>query len=522
MEKIRRALISVSNKEGIIDFAKSLKDMGIEILSTGGTSKLLADAGIEVISVSEYTGFPEILDGRVKTLHPKIMGGILAIRGNKNHEDELKRQGIGYIDMVVVNLYPFEETVSRPGVSKEEAIENIDIGGPSMIRAAAKNHNDVAVVVDPQDYSVIIKEMQENQGCLSDMMRFHLTKKVFQHTARYDSLIFSYLSSLGEEKTLFPEFLTLAFEKIQDLRYGENPHQQGSFYKEFPFRDAEPSVISAKQLHGKELSFNNIIDLDAALNIANDFEETAAVIIKHTNPCGVATGSTLLEAYNKAKQTDPMSAFGGIVGLNEIVDPKTAEAINQLFTEAVIAPGYEKKALEILRKKKNLRIMEVSGWKRKREFDPNRMDIKKVVGGIIMQQGDLVDMDPDNFQVPTKRKPTDKEFKALRFAWKVVKHVKSNAIVYATEDQAVGVGAGQMSRVDSSKIAVMKANLPLRGTVMASDAFFPFRDAVDEAAKNGITAIIQPGGSVNDQEIIEAADSHNIAMIFTGIRHFKH
>jgi phosphoribosylaminoimidazolecarboxamide formyltransferase / IMP cyclohydrolase len=521
MKKIKRALISVSNKEGIVEFAEALINMGVEILSTGGTNKLLAGEGVNVTTVSDFTGFPEILDGRVKTLHPKVMGGILAIRENKAHQSECKAQDIEFIDMVVVNLYPFEETVSKPGVSKEEAIENIDIGGPSMLRAAAKNFNDVAVIVNPKHYDEVIKEMKENDGSLCEATRADLAKEVFRHTARYDSVIFSYLESL-EEKDLFPEFLNMALEKVQDLRYGENPHQKGAFYKEFPYRDTEPTIISAKQLHGKELSFNNIIDLDAALNIANDFEETAAVIIKHTNPCGVAIGSTLLEAYRKAKETDPLSAFGGIVGLNEIVNPETAEEMGKIFTEAVIAPGYEPAALEILKKKKNLRIMEVPRWKKKREFDPKRLDMKKVVGGAIIQQRDLIDINLDEIKIPTKRKPTEKELKALQFAWKVAKHVKSNAIVYSSEDQAVGVGAGQMSRVDSSKIAVMKANLPIKGSVMASDAFFPFRDAVDEAANNGITAIIQPGGSVNDQEIIEAADSHNIAMVFTGIRHFKH
>ncbi|HUU51215.1 MAG TPA: bifunctional phosphoribosylaminoimidazolecarboxamide formyltransferase/IMP cyclohydrolase [Nitrospinota bacterium] len=522
MKRIKRVLISVSDKEGVVEFAKALSGMGVEILSTGGTNKLLTEKGIKVSSVSDYTGFPEILDGRVKTLHPKILGGILAVRGSKEHENDLRSQNIGLIDMVVVNLYPFEETVSKPGILLEKAIENIDIGGPSMLRAAAKNFNDVAVVINPKSYNEIISEMRENNGCLSDKTRFRLAKKVFQHTARYDSVIFSYLVSLKEDKEVFPKFLNLPFEKVQDLRYGENPHQKGGFYKEFPFKETEPSIISAKQLHGKELSFNNIIDLDAALALVNDFEETAAAIIKHTNPCGVAVDKSLVEAYRKARETDPMSAFGGIIGLNDIVDTETANEISKTFIEAVIAPDYEPSALEVLKRKKNLRIMKVEGWNKKRKFDPNRLDMKKVVGGMILQERDLIDIDLEKVKIPTKRKPTEQEFKALKFGWTVVKHVKSNAIVYSTENQAIGIGAGQMSRVDSAKIAAMKANLPLKGSVMASDAFFPFRDAVDEAAEKGITAIIQPGGSVNDEEIIKAADSHNIAMIFTGIRHFKH
>lgn len=521
MKGIKRALISVSHKEGVVEFAKALTDMGVEILSTGGTQRLLKESGIKVSSVSDYIGFPEILSGRIKTLHPRVMGGILAIRENKQHETELKSQEIELIDMVVVNLYPFEETIKKPGVSMEEAIENIDIGGPSMLRAAAKNFNDVAVVVDPASYEKIISEMKENNASLSHQTRFELARKAFKHTARYDTLISSYFDSLDKDKG-FPELLSLAFEKVQDLRYGENPHQRGAFYQDIPFSDIEPSVISSRQLHGKELSFNNIIDLDAALMIANDFEETAAVIIKHTNPCGIATGSSPLEAYKKARETDPLSAFGGIIGLNEVVDAATAEEINTTFMEAVVAPGYEPEALEILKKKKNLRIMEAKTWKKRRKFNPNRLDIKKVVGGIILQESNLIDINLEEITIPTKRKPTEEELRALRFAWKVVKHVKSNAIVYATATQAVGIGAGQMSRVDSAKIAAMKANLPLKGTVMASDAFFPFRDAVDAAAEKGITAIIQPGGSINDEEIIQAADSHSMAMILTGIRHFKH
>jgi len=520
MAKIKRALISVSDKEGIGQFAMGLNGMGVEILSTGGTASLLKEKGIPIISVSDYTGFPEMLDGRVKTLHPKIHGGLLGQRGKKEHLDKMKEYGIKPIDMVIVNLYPFEETIAKQGCALSEAIENIDIGGPTMLRSAAKNYIDVTVIVDPGDYERVLKEMKENDGFISLDTNFQLAKKVFQLTARYDGAISNYLGSLDnkEKRHGFPEILTLQFKRSQGLRYGENPHQEAAFYIERNIN--EPCVSNAAQLQGKELSFNNIIDLDAALETVKEFQEIAAVIIKHTNPCGVATSKkSLVDAYCKARDCDPISAFGGIVGLNRKVDVKTAAEIVSTFVEAIIAPGYDEDALEILKEKKDLRVLLVPSLE---GYLQEGYDLKKVGGGLLVQDRDLGMVDFKSLKVVTKRSPTEDELTAMSFAWKVCKHVKSNAIVYSTPDQVVGIGAGQMSRVDSSRIAVMKANLPTEGTVLASDAMFPFRDGVDTAAKAVVTAIIQPGGSIKDKEIIKAANEYNIAMVFTMMRHFRH
>ena len=516
MSKIQRALVSVSKKDGLIDFVKGLSEMGVEILSTGGTAKLLKDNNIPVIQVSDYTGFPEIMDGRVKTLHPLIHGGLLGRRDNEKHLEEMKKHGIKPIDMVVVNLYPFEDTISKEGVKLDEAIENIDIGGPSMLRSSAKNFQDVAVVVDSDDYEDILAEMEENDGAISYDTKMKLSVKAFKHTARYDSLISKYLESKVEGEG-FPSILNLQFEKITDLRYGENPHQKAAFYENIGLNKG--TLSKAKQLHGKELSYNNILDLNAALELVREFDETAAVIIKHTNPCGVAIGNNLVSAYREARETDPLSAFGGIIGFNKNVDEETAKEIASTFIEAVIAPDYDESALAILKEKKNIRLLKLSNFKEKTEKE---YDLRNVSGGLLLQDKDSVTLNEDNLKVVTNRQPTEKEWSAMRFAWKVAKHVKSNAIIYATENETVGIGAGQMSRVDSSKLAAMKANKPIQGTAMASDAFFPFRDSVDEAAKVGGTAIIQPGGSVKDEEVIAAANEHNIAMVFTGIRHFKH
>jgi len=520
MPNVKRALISVSDKKGIVDFAKGLSKYKVTILSTGGTAQSLRDNGITVEDVSHYTGFPEMLDGRVKTLHPKIHGGLLGQRSNPEHVKKMKEHGIEPIDMVAVNLYPFEATVAKETCSLEDAIENIDIGGPTMLRSAAKNYPDVTVIVDPDDYKTVLDEMERNRGEVSVETNFRLAKKVFQHTARYDGAISNYLNSLPKDgqKDSLSETFSFQLTKAQGLRYGENPHQKAAFYRELSV--SEPCVSEAIQLQGKELSFNNILDADSALETVKEFEETAVVIIKHTNPCGVAISpSSLADAYRKAKSCDPVSAFGGIVALNRVVDEETAKEITSIFTEVVIAPDYNPEALEILSTKKDLRLLKVlltSGYSAK------GFDMRKVVGGMLIQDRDLGKVDIKQCKVVTKRNPTSEEYRALEFAWKVCKHVKSNAIVYATQDQTVGVGAGQMSRIDSSKIAVEKAQFPIKGTVMASDAMFPFRDSVDEAAKAGATAIIQPGGSIRDKEVIQAADQANLAMIFTGMRHFRH
>jgi phosphoribosylaminoimidazolecarboxamide formyltransferase/IMP cyclohydrolase len=516
--EIRRALISVTDKSGVVDFAEALKEFGVEILSTGGTAAQLRQKGIAVTDVSDYTGFPEMMDGRLKTLHPKVHGGLLALRDNEEHMKSLNEQGIGLIDMVVINLYRFEDTVAREDCTLEDAVENIDIGGPTMLRAAAKNYRFVSVVTDPADYSKIIDEMRKTGGKISESTNFALATKTFQLTARYDAAISNYLGRIKPEgKKDFPDTFTVQFIKAQDLRYGENPHQKAAFYRE---RDIlSPAISNANQIQGKELSYNNIMDSDAAWQMASDFELPTAVIMKHSNPCGAATSdNTIAEAYKKSLETDPVSAFGGIVAFNRRVDKNTAEEMAKIFLEVVIAPGFDDDALEILNTKKNLRLLEVSSAGR----TVADYDYRRVVGGILIQERDKIDEDIRNARVVTKRTPTEEEYQALDFAWHVVKHVKSNAIVFATKDQLIGVGAGQMSRVDSVKIARMKANLPTEGTVLASDAFFPFRDGIDMAAEAGITAIIQPGGSIRDEESIQAANEHGIAMIFTGKRHFRH
>ena len=517
MAVIKRALVSVSDKTGVVDMAKGLAALGAEILSTGGTAKALREAGVAVTDVAAYTGFPEILDGRVKTLHPKIHGGLLGRRSVPDHVSQMQQHGIGPIDVVVVNLYPFEATVSKPDCPFEEAIENIDIGGPSMLRSAAKNHEDVVVVVDPTDYTRVLGALKA--GRVDPALRRELAMKVFQHTARYDSLIAGYLEKQGQGgEGKFPAILSLQFERVETLRYGENPHQQGAFYRELNAR--EPSVSRAKVLHGKAMSYNNFLDANSALELAKEFDDTAVVIIKHNNPCGVALGATPVEAYVKARETDPVSAFGGVIAFNKPVDLAAAKEITSTFVEVVIAPGYAEDALAELKRKKDLRLLDIGPLAK---VTPEGIDLKKLVGGLIVQDRDLGALgDLTALQVPTQRKPTAEEYAACAFAWKVCKHVKSNAIVYARPGQTVGIGAGQMSRVDSVKLAGMKAVLPVKGCVMASDAFFPFRDGLDAAAQAGITAVIQPGGSIRDQEIIKAADEHGLAMILTGMRHFRH
>ncbi len=519
MANVKRALISVSNKEGVLDFARELSKLKIEILSTGGTAKMLRDAGVPVKDVSQFTGFPEMLDGRVKTLHPKVHGGILGRRGNTDHVKQMQQHGIEPIDLVVVNLYPFEQTVAKKDCTLDDAIENIDIGGPAMLRSAAKNYTDVAVVCSPRDYTRVLSEIKKT-GEVSIKTRFELCRTVFLQTARYDSAIFAWLSNQvpDDEKTRFPNILTLQFEKVQNLRYGENPHQQGAFYREFG--TTEPGVGHARQLQGKEMSFNNFLDANSALELAKECGGITAVIVKHNNPCGVATADTLVDAYRKARDCDPVSAFGGVIAFSHLVDLDTARELASTFVEVVVAPEFAPDALEELKKKKDMRLLDVGPS----IFGNARgMDLKKLTGGLIYQDRDLGRI-PDfrSLNVATKRKPTDEEYDALGFAWKVCKHVKSNAIVFTGKDRTIGIGAGQMSRLDSVRIAVMKARSPLTGSVLASDAFFPFRDGLDEAARTGVTAVIQPGGSVKDDEVIRAADEHNIAMVMTGMRHFRH
>jgi phosphoribosylaminoimidazolecarboxamide formyltransferase/IMP cyclohydrolase len=520
----KRALLSVFRKEGIVDLARGLSERGYEILSTGGTAAELKKAKVKVGSVSRATGFPEILDGRVKTLHPKIHGGILARRDLPQHVEALEKQKITPIDVVVVNLYPFEDRVSK-GCTFDEAVENVDIGGPTMLRAAAKNFAHVAVVVDPADYGLLLEQLDRPDG-IDAATRLYLAQKAFRHTARYEAAIAGYFAQVevrdgafvpDENDETFPYRLTPTFEKVQDLRYGENPHQRAAFYTDLG--STLYSVASARKLQGKELSFNNILDLDAAWRLATEFDHTACVIVKHTNPCGTGLGDTPVEACERAWACDPLSAFGGIIAFNERVDEPAARKATENFVEAIIAPGFDAAAVEVLKKKKNLRVMnmdttsihKVSGF-----------DLRRVMGGVLAQQWDLHQLERDRCEVVTKRPPTDEEWQALLFAWTVVKHVKSNAIVYANAAQTVGVGAGQMSRVDSARFAAEKAVLPLAGTVVASDAFFPFRDGIDEIARTGATAIIQPGGSVRDEETIAAADEHDLAMVFTGVRHFRH
>ncbi|HJU04282.1 MAG TPA: bifunctional phosphoribosylaminoimidazolecarboxamide formyltransferase/IMP cyclohydrolase [Nitrospiraceae bacterium] len=518
MAGLKRALISVSDKAGVVDMAKGLATLGAQILSTGGTAKALREAGIAVTDVAAYTGSPEILDGRVKTLHPKIHGGLLGRRSLPEHAAQMQQHGIEPIDVVVVNLYPFESTIAKPDCAFEHAIENIDIGGPSMLRSAAKNHEDVLVVVDPADYPRVLAALAE--GTVPSVLRRELAMKVFQHTARYDALIAGYLEQQGQQGSdvKFPALLSLQYERVETLRYGENPHQQGAFYRELG--SGEPSVSRATTLHGKAMSYNNYLDANSALELAKEFAEPAVVIVKHNNPCGVARGETPVEAYVRARETDPVSAFGGVIAFNRPVDLAAAKEITSTFVEVVVAPGYTSDALPELKRKKDLRLLEVGPLT---SSTREGLDLKKLVGGLIVQDRDLgVLPDLTALTVPTRRRPTDEEYAACAFAWKVCKHVKSNAIVYARAWQTVGIGAGQMSRVDSVKLAGMKAVLPIKGCVVASDAFFPFRDGVDAAAQAGITAVIQPGGSIRDKEVVQAADEHDMAMILTGMRHFRH
>ena len=519
---VRRALISVSDKAGLIELASTLHSLSIQIVSTGGTARALQKAGIPVTDVAEITGFPEMLDGRVKTLHPKIHAGILARQCDPEHQRQLRELGIAPIELVVVNLYPFEATVSKDGVTLEEAIEQIDIGGPSLIRAAAKNFEDVAVVVDPADYTGVGTELLQEQGGLSRALRSHLAAKAFTRVARYDALIAAYLERQGHTvgKSVLPDLLDLRFVKLKSLRYGENPHQQAALYGHA--LEGQSSAAGAKQLQGKELSFNNFLDLDAALALATEFEEPVAVIIKHSNPCGVGIGSRLSEAYQRAMAADPTSAYGGVLGLNRPVDAETARELAATFVEAVIAPGYHEAALAILKEKKALRLLLIESWPATTPSDRAALELRPIAHGMLVQERDRIDLDLDTLRVMTQREPTEAEIRALRFAWKVAKHVKSNAIVLSHECATVGIGAGQMSRVDACRLAIMKAVSSTKGTVLASDAFFPFRDGVDAAAAAGVTAIIQPGGSIRDAEAIQAADEAGIAMVFTGIRHFRH
>ncbi|HDP36682.1 MAG TPA: bifunctional phosphoribosylaminoimidazolecarboxamide formyltransferase/IMP cyclohydrolase [Candidatus Atribacteria bacterium] len=519
MTKIKLALISVSDKEGIVDFAKGLEELGIEIISTGGTAKLLIEAGVKVKLISEVTNFPEMLDGRVKTLHPLIFGGILAKSDNPIHQKQLAAQQIESIGLVVVNLYPFGKTISQKEVELDEAIENIDIGGPSLLRAAAKNYQDVAVVINPQDYSIILEELKKNQREISLETKKRLATEVFEHTSFYDGIISQYLrKNLLKESTSFPRTLNLLGEKVFDLRYGENPHQSASFYKEI-FVD-EANLGDAIQLGGKELSFNNLVDLGAVLEIVKDFQGPTVVFVKHTNPCGLASASTIEEAYQKAYKGDPLSAYGSIIGINRVVGVKLANLISETpFVEAVLAPDFEGEALNILRQKKNRRLIKVGDLEK---IDSQVKEIKKLPGGFLVQDRNIKEISIKDLEIVTKRKPNKEELEELLFAWKAVKHIKSNAIVFVKDKQIVGVGAGQMSRVDSVKIAIMKSKGRSQGSYLASDAFFPFRDGVDEAAKAGVTAIIQPGGSKRDEEVIGAANEHNLTMVFTRTRCFKH
>ncbi len=519
---VRRALISVSDKSGIVEFAQALNARGVEILSTGGTYKLLKENDIPAVEVSDYTGFPEMMDGRVKTLHPKVHGGILGRRGQD--DGIMSEHGINPIDMVVVNLYPFAATIARPDCDLPMAIENIDIGGPTMVRSAAKNHKDVAIVVNASDYDSVISELDSEKG-LTHKTRFDLAVKAFEHTAGYDGMIANYLGAIveGEEEKPadFPRTFNTQFIKAQDMRYGENPHQRAAFYVETD--PSEASVSTARQLQGKELSFNNVADTDAALECVKSFKDPACVIVKHANPCGVSVGENILEAYNRAFQTDPTSAFGGIIAFNRELDGNTAKAIvERQFVEVIIAPKVTQEASDVVAGKPNVRLLECGEWSVNRAHG---FDYKRVNGGLLVQDRDLGHVDASELKVVTKVQPSEQEIRDLLFCWEVAKFVKSNAIVYAKEGQTIGIGAGQMSRVYSAKIAGIKAadeGLEVKGSVMASDAFFPFRDGIDSAAAAGIKAVIQPGGSMRDQEVIDAADEHGMAMVFTGMRHFRH
>ncbi len=520
----RRALISVYRKEGVALLAKGLVARGFEIVSTGGTADELAKAGVPVSAVADVTGFPEILDGRVKTLHPRLHAGILARRETPRHMKTLDEHAIAPIDVVVVNLYPFEDKVAK-GAAFEDAIENIDVGGPSMLRAAGKNFKDVAVVVDPADYTLLLEQLDQ-QGGIDAATRLYFAQKAFRHSARYEAAIAGYLAQIetkdgryapAEADDVFPYRLSLSFEKAHDLRYGENPHQRAAFYSDLG--STLYSVAAARKLQGKELSFNNILDLDAAWRLATEIQEPACVIVKHTNPCGVGIGASALEALDRAWACDPVSAFGGIIAFNRKLDAPVAEKLASVFVEALIAPGFDAPAKEALGAKKNVRVMDMdtTGIHRVQGYD-----LRRVMGGLLAQEWDLHRLEAKACEIVTRRKPSDDEWQALLFAWTVAKHVKSNAIVFANAQQTVGVGAGQMSRVDAARFAALKAQLPLTGTVAASDAFFPFRDGIDAIAKTGATAVIQPGGSVKDEEVIAAANEHKLAMVFTGVRHFKH
>ncbi|MCI0339038.1 MAG: bifunctional phosphoribosylaminoimidazolecarboxamide formyltransferase/IMP cyclohydrolase [Acidobacteria bacterium] len=546
LKKISRSLISVSDKTSLVEFARKLAQHGIEIISTGGTAKLLRENGLNVRDVSDVTGFPEMLDGRVKTLHPIVHGGILGIRDNEEHRAKMREHDIEPIDLVVVNLYPFAQATQKPGVTMSEAIENIDIGGPAMIRSAAKNFNDVAVVVDPADYAMVGAMLDAQHGSLPQVVRYQLALKAFRHTADYDREIARFLGSRqAADRMIAPddqannqsellEEIELDLKKMTDLRYGENPHQRAALYR--LSGSSEVGVATAEQLQGKELSYNNLIDSDAAWELVmeihrmhlresrargaitpRDIPHTCA-IIKHTNPCGIGVAATAVESFKRARATDPVSAFGGIIAFSQIVDGETAKEIAEMFAEVIIAPDFTDEAKQVLNTKKNLRVLRM----REHEGTTAHLELRRIGGGILVQDRDAELIDEEKFKIVSERNPTSAELRALHFAWAICKHVKSNAIVYAGENQLMGVGAGQMSRVDSVKIGAMKAQLPLEGSVLASDAFFPFRDGVDEAAKHGITAIIQPGGSMRDKEVVEAANEHNLALVFTGIRHFKH
>ncbi|MDP1676961.1 MAG: bifunctional phosphoribosylaminoimidazolecarboxamide formyltransferase/IMP cyclohydrolase [Bacteroidota bacterium] len=510
MLKIKRALISVSDKKGIVEFAKELQKANVEIISTGGTYSLLTSNNIPVKQISEITGFPEILDGRVKTLHPAVHAGLLAVLDNPSHCRQLEQHNIQPIDLVVVNLYPFEETIAKPNVPLEEAIENIDIGGPTMLRSAAKNYRFTAVIVNHNRYESVLKELKDHDGCISEVTCFELAKEVFQHTAHYDTTISEYLLRTSDHTSL-PETFSFSLKKYADLRYGENPHQSAALYGKYE--------ETFKKLHGKELSFNNIIDANAAVALVSEFETPTVVIVKHTNPCGVGSADSLTEAYRKAFATDTKAPFGGIIAVNRPFDLKAAEAMNEIFTEIILAPLFEPGVLDFLMKKKDRRIVQIL------KTESRGFDIRSISGGVLVQSKDLTQISSEQLKVVTKRRPTADEMEAMMFNWRVAKHVKSNAIVYGLKDRTLGVGAGQMSRVDSSKIAVWKSkesNLSLQGSVVASDAFFPFADGLLEAVNAGATAVIQPGGSIRDNEVIQVADENNIAMVFTGIRHFKH
>ncbi|MFR2740883.1 MAG: bifunctional phosphoribosylaminoimidazolecarboxamide formyltransferase/IMP cyclohydrolase [[Clostridium] innocuum] len=510
---MKRALVSVSDKTNLVPFVSSLVELGYEIISTGGTKKALEAAGIKTIGISEVTDFPEIMDGRVKTLHPKVHGALLCVRDNPDHVRQIEELGIQYIDLVCVNLYPFKETVQKPGVSHEEIIENIDIGGPSMLRSASKNYKFIPVLCDPSDYDAVVKELREN-GETSLTTREYLAAKVFRHTASYDTMIASYLTERTGEK--YPEKFTITFDKVQELRYGENPHQSAAFYKGM---NPQYSLANAKQLHGKELSYNNIQDGNAAIEILKDFEGQPAVVgLKHMNPCGVGIGKTIEEAWDKAYEADPVSIFGGIVAFNEPIHASVAEKLSKIFLEIIIAPAFDEDAFEILSKKKNIRLMQLDT-----SLEVNaRYKVTNVNDGLLVQDIDDHKITAEDLRCVTNRKPTEEELEQLLFAWKVVKHVKSNAIVLVKDNMTIGVGAGQMNRVGAAKIAIEQAGEKAKGSIMSSDAFFPMPDTVEEAVKAGVTAIIQPGGSIKDQLSIDVCNEHGIAMVYTGVRHFKH